>query len=239
MLKIQNLSKSFGSSNILKNINLEINDKETSVIIGPSGSGKSTLLRCINMLDPPTSGQIFMDNEEITNDKVPLNILRQKIGMVFQHFNLFNNLSVLNNIILVPHKIQKISYEECVEKAKKLLDKVGLKDKINSMPYQLSGGQKQRVAIARTLALNPKYILFDEPTSALDPEMVKEVLTVIKDLSKDITSIIVSHEISFVQDVATDIIFMEDGKIIEKGKTDYFFGNLQNSRIKDFLDKIN
>lgn len=239
MLKIQNLSKSFGSSNILKNINLEINDKETTVIIGPSGSGKSTLLRCINMLDPPTSGQIFIDNEEITNDKVPLNTLRQKIGMVFQHFNLFNNLSVLNNIILVPHKIQKINYEECVEKAKKLLDKVGLKDKINSMPYQLSGGQKQRVAIARTLALNPRYILFDEPTSALDPEMVKEVLTVIKDLSKDITSIIVSHEISFVQDVATDIIFMEDGKIIEKGKTDYFFGNLQNSRIKDFLDKIN
>ena len=227
MLKIQNLSKSFGSSNILKNINLEINDKETSVIIGPSGSGKSTLLRCINMLDPPTSGQIFMDNEEITNDKVPLNILRQKIGMVFQHFNLFNNLSVLNNIILVPHKIQKISYEECVEKAKKLLDKVGLKDKINSMPYQLSGGQKQRVAIARALALEPKVLLCDEATSALDPNTTKSILALLEDINEkmDITIIVVTHQMEVVKQICTRVAVMEGGKVLEIEDTEDLFLN--------------
>lgn len=238
MLKIINVSKYYGENKVLNNINLNINTGDITAIIGPSGSGKSTLLRSINMLDPPTSGQIFIDGKEITDEKTSLSTLRQKVGMVFQNFNLFNNLSVLDNIILAPQKLQKKSYNECFEKALKLLDDFGLKNKADSKPYQLSGGQKQRVAIARALAIEPNYMLFDEPTSALDPEMVGDVLDVIKEVSKKITSVIVSHEMEFVKNVATNIVFMEAGNIIEQGKPDKFFGKAASPRIKDFLNKF-
>ncbi len=238
MLKIINVSKYYGENKVLNNINLNINTGDITAIIGPSGSGKSTLLRSINMLDPPTSGQIFIDGKEITDEKTSLSTLRQKVGMVFQNFNLFNNLSVLDNIILAPQKLQKKSYNECFEKALKLLDDFGLKNKADSKPYQLSGGQKQRVAIARALAIEPNYMLFDEPTSALDPEMVGDVLDVIKEVSKKITSVIVSHEMEFVKNVATNIVFMEAGNIIEQGKPDKFFGKNASPRIKDFLNKF-
>ena len=238
MLKIINVSKYYGENKVLNNINLNINTGDITAIIGPSGSGKSTLLRSINMLDPPTSGQIFIDGKEITDEKTSLSTLRQKVGMVFQNFNLFNNLSVLDNIILAPQKLQKKSYNECFEKALKLLDDFGLKNKVDSKPYQLSGGQKQRVAIARALAIEPNYMLFDEPTSALDPEMVGDVLDVIKEVSKKITSVIVSHEMEFVKNVATNIVFMEAGNIIEQGKPDKFFGKNASPRIKDFLNKF-
>lgn len=238
MLKIINVSKYYGENKVLNNINLNINTGDITAIIGPSGSGKSTLLRSINMLDPPTSGQIFIDGKEITDEKTSLSTLRQKVGMVFQNFNLFNNLSVLDNIVLAPQKLQKKSYNECFEKALKLLDDFGLKNKADSKPYQLSGGQKQRVAIARALAIEPNYMLFDEPTSALDPEMVGDVLDVIKEVSKKITSVIVSHEMEFVKNVATNIVFMEAGNIIEQGKPDKFFGKNASPRIKDFLNKF-
>lgn len=238
MLKIVNVSKFYGTNKVLDNISLNIHKNDITAIIGPSGSGKSTLLRSINMLDPPTSGQIFIDGKEITNDSTSLSILRQKVGMVFQNFNLFNNLTVLENIILAPQKIQKKNKEECITEALKLLDNFGLKDKANNKPYQLSGGQKQRIAIARALAINPSYMLFDEPTSALDPEMVGDVLDVIKDISKQITSVIVSHEMEFVKNVATNIIFMEQGKIIERDTPDHFFGLKASPRIKNFLSKF-
>lgn len=238
MLKIINVSKYYGENKVLNNINLNINTGDITAIIGPSGSGKSTLLRSINMLDPPTSGQIFIDGKEITDETTSLSTLRQKVGMVFQNFNLFNNLSVLDNIILAPQKIQKKNYNECVERAFTLLEEFGLKDKADSKPYQLSGGQKQRVAIARALAIEPNYMLFDEPTSALDPEMVGDVLDVIKEVSKKITSLIVSHEMEFVKNVATNIVFMEGGNIIEQGKPDDFFVKCNNTRIKDFLNKF-
>lgn len=238
MLKIINVSKYYGENKVLNNINLNVNTGDITAIIGPSGSGKSTLLRSINMLDPPTSGQIFIDGKEITDETISLSVLRQKVGMVFQNFNLFNNLSILDNIILAPQKLQKKNHNECVEKALKLLDDFGLKSKADSKPYQLSGGQKQRVAIARALAIEPNYMLFDEPTSALDPEMVGDVLDVIKEVSKKITSLIVSHEMEFVKNVATNIVFMEAGNIIEQGKPDKFFGKAASPRIKDFLNKF-
>ena len=238
MLKIVNVSKYYGTNKVLDNISLNIHKNDITAIIGPSGSGKSTLLRSINMLDPPTTGQIFIDGKEITNDSTSLSTLRQKVGMVFQNFNLFNNLTVLENIILAPQKIQKKNKEECITKALKLLDNFGLKDKANNKPYQLSGGQKQRIAIARALAINPSYMLFDEPTSALDPEMVGDVLDVIKDISKQITSVIVSHEMEFVKNVATNIIFMEQGKIIEQDTPNQFFGSKASPRIKNFLSKF-
>lgn len=238
MLKIINVSKYYGENKVLNNINLNVNTGDITAIIGPSGSGKSTLLRSINMLDPPTSGQIFIDGKEITDETTSLSALRQKVGMVFQNFNLFNNLSILDNIILAPQKLQKKNHNECVEKALKLLDDFGLKSKADSKPYQLSGGQKQRVAIARALAIEPNYMLFDEPTSALDPEMVGDVLDVIKEVSKKITSLIVSHEMEFVKNVATNIVFMEAGNIIEQGKPDKFFGKAASPRIKDFLNKF-
>ena len=238
MLKIINVSKYYGENKVLNNINLNVNTGDITAIIGPSGSGKSTLLRSINMLDPPTSGQIFIDGKEITDETISLSALRQKVGMVFQNFNLFNNLSILDNIILAPQKLQKKNHNECVEKALKLLDDFGLKSKADSKPYQLSGGQKQRVAIARALAIEPNYMLFDEPTSALDPEMVGDVLDVIKEVSKKITSLIVSHEMEFVKNVATNIVFMEAGNIIEQGKPDKFFGKAASPRIKDFLNKF-
>lgn len=238
MLKIVNVSKYYGTNKVLDNINLNIHKNDITAIIGPSGSGKSTLLRSINMLDPPTTGQIFIDGKEITEDSTSLSTLRQKVGMVFQNFNLFNNLTVLENIILAPQKIQKKNKEECIAKATKLLENFGLKDKANNKPYQLSGGQKQRIAIARALVINPSYMLFDEPTSALDPEMVGDVLDVIKDISKQITSVIVSHEMEFVKNVATNIIFMEQGKIIEQGTPNQFFGPKASPRIKNFLSKF-
>lgn len=238
MLKIVNVSKFYGTNKVLDNISLNIHKNDITAIIGPSGSGKSTLLRSINMLDPPTTGQIFIDGKEITNDSTSLSTLRQKVGMVFQNFNLFNNLTVLENIILAPQKIQKKNKEECITEALKLLDNFGLKDKANNKPYQLSGGQKQRIAIARALAINPSYMLFDEPTSALDPEMVGDILDVIKDISKQITSVIVSHEMEFVKNVATNIIFMEQGKIIEQDTPDHFFGPKASPRIKNFLSKF-
>lgn len=238
MLKIVNISKYYGTNKVLDNISLNIHKNDITAIIGPSGSGKSTLLRSINMLDPPTSGQIFIDGKEITEDSTSLSTLRQKVGMVFQNFNLFNNLTVLENIILTPQKIQKKNKEECIAKAIKLLENFDLKDKANNKPYQLSGGQKQRIAIARALAINPSYMLFDEPTSALDPEMVGDVLDVIKDISKQITSVIVSHEMEFVKNVATNIIFMEQGKIIEQGTPNHFFSPKASPRIKNFLSKF-
>ena len=239
MIKIKDLCKVIDNKFILNNINLEIKKGETTVIIGPSGSGKSTLLRTINLLETPTSGKIFVDDEEITSSQADMNLLRQKVGMVFQHFNLFNNMNAINNVILAPRKLHKESKFKSIKRALDLLKMVNLGDKARNMPHTLSGGQKQRLAIARALAMNPEYILFDEPTSALDPEMVQDVLNVIRDISRFTTSIIVSHEMAFVKKIATSIVFMEDGKILKHLPTEEFFNSSHdNPRISDFLRKI-
>ena len=209
------------------------------VIIGPSGSGKSTLLRCLNRLEVPTSGHIYVDNVDITNPKVDINAYRQKMGMVFQHFNLFPNMTVLRNMTLAPMKLLKKSKQEAEEKALKLLERVGLKDRADAYPSQLSGGQKQRIAIVRALCMDPEIMLFDEPTSALDPEMVGEVLEVMKELAKEgMTMAVVTHEMGFAREVGSRIIFMSDGKILEEAKPDTFFENPQSERAKVFLSKV-
>lgn len=218
MVKIDNLKKNFGSLEVLKGITDNVKKGEVVVILGPSGSGKSTYLRCINKMEEPSDGHIFVDGIDIMDKKTDINKIRQQVGMVFQHFNLFSNMTVLENITLAPIKVKKLSTEEAEHIAFDLLDKVGLRDKANEYPSKLSGGQKQRIAIARALAMNPKLMLFDEPTSALDPEMVQEVLNVIKNLANEgMTIMIVTHEIGFAMEVGTRVIFMDGGYILEQG----------------------
>ena len=239
MIKVENLTKSFGELEVLKGINQEIKDGEVVVVIGPSGSGKSTFLRCLNLLESPTSGKIFVDNEEITSKKIDINKVREDMGMVFQSFNLFNNLNILDNITLAPTLVKKMEKAKAEEKARELLARVGLPDKAEAFPKSLSGGQKQRIAIARALAMNPKIMLFDEPTSALDPEMVGEVLDIMKDLAREgMTMVVVTHEMGFAREVGDRIIFMDGGYVVEEGSPEEIFGNPQNDRTKDFLGKV-
>ena len=239
MIKINDLHKSFGKLHVLKGITDYVDKGEVVVIIGPSGSGKSTYLRCINLMEQPTSGQILVDNIDITAPKTDINQIRQKVGMVFQHFNLFPHMTVLENISLAPLKLKNLSKEEADKIAYNLLDKVGLRDKANEYPIRLSGGQKQRIAIARSLAMNPEVMLFDEPTSALDPEMVKEVLEVIKELVREgMTMMIVTHEMGFAKEVGTRLLFMDEGKIIEEGNPKDVFENPREERTKLFLSKV-
>lgn len=239
MIKINNLHKSFGNLHVLKGIDLQIDKGEIVVIVGPSGSGKSTVLRCMNLLEEPTEGQILFEDKNITDKKVNIDEVRQNIGMVFQNFNLFPHMTVLDNITLAPIKIKKISKEEANNKAEILLDRVGLLDKKDAYPSQLSGGQKQRIAIARALAMEPNMMLFDEPTSALDPEMVKEVLDVIKELANEgMTMAIVTHEMGFAKEVADRVIFVDDGRIVENGTPENVFNNPTNERTKEFLAKV-
>ena len=239
MIKIRNLHKSFGDLEVLKGIDLEIKKGEIVTIVGPSGSGKSTVLRCMNLLEVPTTGQIIFEGTDITDKKVNIDEVRQRIGMVFQNFNLFPNMTVLDNITLAPMRLKKLSKEEANKKAEGLLDRVGLLDKKDSYPSQLSGGQKQRIAIARALAMEPDMMLFDEPTSALDPEMVKEVLDVIKELAEEgMTMAIVTHEMGFAKEVADRLLFVDGGKIIEDDKPEVVFENPKNERAREFFSKI-
>lgn len=239
MINVENLSKNFGNLKVLKNISTTINKGEIISIIGPSGSGKSTFLRCINKLEEPTEGHIYIDGMDLMDKNTDINKIRERVGMVFQHFNLFPNMTVLENLTLSPTMVKKESKEEAEKYALYLLEKVGLSDKANSYPTQLSGGQKQRIAIARALAMKPEVILFDEPTSALDPEMIKEVLDVIRDLAKEgMTMLIVTHEMGFAKNVGNRILFMDNGEIIEDCSPKGFFENPTNERIKDFLNKV-
>ncbi len=234
-----NLKKSYGNLEVLKSIDLQVTEGEVVCLIGPSGSGKSTLLRCLNMLEEVTSGEVVVNDFKLTDKKNDINKIRENIGMVFQHFNLFPHLTVLENITLAPVDLKKATPQQAKEKALQLLDRVGLKDKANENPSKLSGGQKQRVAIARALAMNPDIMLFDEPTSALDPEMVGEVLNVIKQLAQEgMTMVIVTHEMGFAREVADRVIFMDNGYIVEEGTPQEIFGNPQNERTKDFLNKV-
>ena len=239
MINIENLSKNFGNLKVLKNISTTINKGEIISIIGPSGSGKSTFLRCINKLEEPTEGHIYIDGMDLMDKNTDINKIRERVGMVFQHFNLFPNMTVLENLTLSPMMVKKESKEEAEKYASYLLEKVGLSDKSNSYPAQLSGGQKQRIAIARALAMKPEVILFDEPTSALDPEMIKEVLDVMRNLAKEgMTMLIVTHEMGFARNVGNRILFMDNGEIIEDCSPKDFFENPTNERIKDFLNKV-
>ena len=239
MIKIENLYKRFGKLEVLKGIDINVEKGEIIAIIGPSGSGKSTFLRCINRLEEPTDGKIFIDGENILSKETNINKIREKVGMVFQHFNLFPHKNVIKNITLAPIKIKNYSVELAESKADNLLNKVGLLDKKYSYPNQLSGGQKQRIAIARALAMEPEVMLFDEPTSALDPEMIKEVLDVMIELAKEgMTMLIVTHEMGFAKNVATRILFMNDGKILEDETPEEFFNNPKHSRTKEFLYKV-
>jgi len=249
VLSVKNLTKQFGDIQVLKGVNLDVYEGDVVAIIGPSGCGKSTFLRCINCLEDPSGGSIMFEGEDLADMKVDINIHRQKIGMVFQQFNLFNNLSVLENITLAPVTIAKKKSknrkelakvkEEADMKALELLRAIGLEEKANAYPSQLSGGQKQRVAIVRALAMNPKVILFDEPTSALDPEMVGEVLDVMKTLAKSgMTMVVVTHEMGFAREISNRVIFVDDGVIAEENTPEEFFGNPQNERLKSFLSKV-
>ena len=238
-ISVKNLKKNFGSLEVLKDISLEVTEGEVVVLIGPSGSGKSTLLRCLNQLEKATSGQIVIDGFDITDKHTDINKVRKNIGMVFQHFNLFNHLNVLKNMTLAPVHLKTLSKEEAKDKAMQLLERVGLSDKAQAYPSQLSGGQKQRVAIARALEMNPDIMLFDEPTSALDPEMVGEVLAVMKELARDgMTMIVVTHEIGFAREVASRVIFMEGGYIIEEGTPEEVLDHPKEPRTIDFLSKV-
>ncbi|XZL30150.1 amino acid ABC transporter ATP-binding protein [Clostridium perfringens] len=239
MINVRNLYKSFGKNEVLKDINETIKKGEVVVIIGPSGSGKSTFLRCLNLLDEPTSGVINFEGEDITDKNVDINKIREKMGMVFQQFNLFPHKTVMENLTIGPTKIKNISNGDAIKKGSELLEKVGLLDKKNVYPNSLSGGQKQRIAIARALAMEPDVMLFDEPTSALDPEMVGEVLGVMKSLAKDgMTMVVVTHEMGFAKEVGDRILFMDEGRIIEEGTPEEIFQNPKNSRTKDFLSKV-
>ncbi|MFI3210755.1 MAG: amino acid ABC transporter ATP-binding protein [Peptostreptococcaceae bacterium] len=239
MINMKQIKKSFGNNEVLKGIDLEINKGEIVVILGPSGSGKSTFLRCINMLENPNDGEIIFEGKNILDPTNDINKVREHIGMVFQNFNLFPNMTVLENIILAPTKVKKIDKAVAIEEGLKLLDRVGLIDKQNEFPQSLSGGQKQRVAIARALAMKPDVMLFDEPTSALDPEMVNEVLDVMKELANDgMTMAVVTHEIGFAKEIANKVVFMDGGYIIEQGSPKEVFENPKNERTKKFLDKV-
>ena len=239
LFEIRQLCKSFGKVQVLDHIDATIRQGEVVAIIGPSGSGKSTFLRCMNLLEEPTGGHIFFEGTDITDKKSDINMYRQKIGMVFQHFNLFANKTILDNMTLAPIKVLKKSKEEAEKEAMELLARVGLAEKANAYPAQLSGGQKQRIAIVRSLCMHPDVMLFDEPTSALDPEMVGEVLSVMRDLAHEgMTMVVVTHEMGFARDVADRVIFMDDGRILEQGSPEHFFENPENPRCRDFLAKI-
>ena len=239
MIYVNNLSKSFGNNEVLKGINEHIKKGEVVVVIGPSGSGKSTFLRCLNLLEEPTDGEIIFEGNNITAKSTNINKLREKMGMVFQQFNLFPHKSVLDNITISPIKVKGEKSEEAKKKAMSLLNMVGLTEKADSYPASLSGGQKQRIAIARALAMEPDVMLFDEPTSALDPEMVGEVLNVMKDLAKDgMTMVVVTHEMGFAKEVGDRILFMDGGNIVEQGTPEEIFNNPKNPRTIDFLSKV-
>ncbi len=239
LIKVENLEKKFDDLEVLKGVDLEVNKGDVIVIIGASGSGKSTFLRCLNLLEEPTGGKIFFEGTDITDPKVDINLHRQKMGMVFQQFNLFPHMTVLQNMTLGPLKLLKQSRKEAESNAMKLLERVGLADRADAYPSQLSGGQKQRVAIVRALCMNPDVLLFDEPTSALDPEMVGEVLEVMKSLAKEgMTMAVVTHEMGFAREVGTQVIFIDEGVIVEQGKPDEFFDNPKSPRLKDFLSKV-
>ncbi len=239
MITVKNLHKSFGKTEVLKGIDYHVEKGEKIVIIGPSGSGKSTFLRCLNLLETPTSGEIWFDGQKITDPKTNINKVREHMGMVFQNFNLFNNLTILENITLAPTKLGLMNKEEANETALGLLNRVNLTEKAGAYPSQLSGGQRQRIAIVRSLAMSPKVMLFDEPTSALDPEMVGEVLDVMKELAADgMTMVVVTHEMGFAREVASRVLFIDEGIIMEENTPEKFFGNPRNPRLKDFLSKV-
>ena len=239
MIDVKHLSKSFGSNLVLDDISEHIYPGDKVVIIGPSGSGKSTFLRSLNLLEQPTKGSITFDGTELTAPKTSIDLVRRKMGMVFQHFNLFPNMTILKNITLAPVRTGLMTQAQAEENALQLLRRVGLEEKANAYPNQLSGGQKQRIAIVRALAMNPKVMLFDEPTSALDPEMVGEVLSVMKELAQDgMTMVVVTHEMGFAREVGNRILFMDQGKILEQGSPEAVFGNPQHPRLQDFLSKV-
>ena len=239
IIRVCDLKKSFGDLQVLRGINTEVDRGEVVVVIGPSGSGKSTFLRCLNLLETPTAGSIFVDGVEITDPKCDINLHRQKMGMVFQHFNLFNNMTILRNMTLAPMTLLKKSREDAEAQAMALLRRVGLEDKANAYPSQLSGGQKQRIAIVRALCMDPEVMLFDEPTSALDPEMVGEVLDVMKELARDgMTMVVVTHEMGFAREVGSRVLFMEEGVIMEENEPQEFFTNPKSERLKSFLSKV-
>ena len=239
IIRVCDLKKSFGDLQVLRGINTEVDRGEVVVVIGPSGSGKSTFLRCLNLLETPTAGSIYVDGAEITDPKCDINLHRQKMGMVFQHFNLFNNMTILRNMTLAPMTLLKKSREDAEAQALALLRRVGLEDKANAYPSQLSGGQKQRIAIVRALCMDPEVMLFDEPTSALDPEMVGEVLDVMKELARDgMTMVVVTHEMGFAREVGSRVLFMDAGRIAEQGSPEDIFSHPQSARLQDFLRKV-
>ena len=239
IIEVKDLQKSFGELEVLKGINAEVQRGEVVVVIGPSGSGKSTFLRCLNLMEAPTGGSIFVDGVEITDPKCDINLHRQKMGMVFQHFNLFNNMTILRNMTLAPMTLLKKSRAEAEEKALALLRRVGLEDKANAYPSQLSGGHKQRIAIVRALCMDPEVMLFDEPTSALDPEMVGEVLDVMKELARDgMTMVVVTHEMGFAREVGSRVLFMDEGVIMEENEPHEFFAHPKCERLQSFLAKV-
>jgi len=236
---VKDLHKKFEGNHVLRGVNYHVHPGEKIVVVGPSGSGKSTFLRCLNLLETPTSGEIWFDGQLITDKKVDINKVREHMGMVFQHFNLFNNLTIMDNITLAPTKLKLMSVEEAKENALKLLNRVGLAEKADAYPGSLSGGQKQRIAIVRSLAMNPRVMLFDEPTSALDPEMVGEVLDVMTELADSgMTMVVVTHEMGFAREVGTKVLFMDEGNIVEENTPQEFFANPQSPRLQEFLSKV-
>ncbi|HIQ74434.1 MAG TPA: amino acid ABC transporter ATP-binding protein [Candidatus Cottocaccamicrobium excrementipullorum] len=239
MIRVENLGKKFGSSTVLEGVNVDIYKGDVVFVVGPSGSGKSTFLRCLNRLEEPTSGHIYFEGTDITGPKVDIDQHRQKMGMVFQQFNLFPHMNIMKNLTLAPMKLQNKSKEEAEATAMSLLQRVGLADRADAYPSQLSGGQKQRIAIVRALAMKPDVMLFDEPTSALDPEMVGEVLNVMRELAREhMTMVVVTHEMGFAREVATRVMFMEGGNFLEEAPPEEFFGHPKNDRLKSFLSKV-